>query len=79
MTTKNIQSQYPFKQRSKLHFALYLAVGALYTVSTAFVGFGIVYLIIIVFVGNLDIENGRLFALWILSYFPLRYLKMRME
>jgi hypothetical protein len=69
----------PFKEKSKHHFILYLIVGALYTVSTTFVAFGIVYLFIILFVGELNIKNGQVFALWILLYFPLRYFKKQME
>jgi hypothetical protein len=74
-----MKDQSPLKERSKFNFVIYLIIEFLYTISTVFVGFGAIMLIIISVVGELNIKHGQVFALWILSYFPLRYLKLRIE
>lgn len=58
---------------------IFAIVSGLYGTSIVFVGVGFVVLLIILFLGDINIKNAQLFALGILLYLPLRYLKRRLE
>ena len=60
-------------------FLAFLVVDVLYTISSIFMGMGVIVLIIILLFGGIDIINARIPALGILLFYPLRYLKKRME
>ena len=72
---KNSKIQSHFKERSKFHFIIFLIIGSLYTISSIFVYAGMVVLIIMLLFGGIDSKGEQIFALGILLYFPLRYLK----
>ncbi|MCQ3938100.1 MAG: hypothetical protein DPW18_13780 [Chloroflexi bacterium] len=61
------------------YIIVYAAVSVLYFVSLTYVGAGVVVLVLTVFNGGMDGGIGGSFALGILSCYPLRLLKLRME
>lgn len=72
-------TKYSVKKLFSPPFLAYLIVDALYMISLMFMAMGIVVLVIILLFGGIDINNARVPALGILLFFPLRYLKKRLE
>lgn len=63
------------KQGSKLNLMIYLIISSLYAASLVYTVMGVVYLMIILLSGDIVVVNGQFFALGILLFFPLRYMK----
>lgn len=57
------------------HRIVLAIVSALYSTSIIFVSVAFIVLFITLFVGEIQMKNAQLFALGILLYLPLRYLK----
>ena len=65
--------------KTKINHTILTIVKVLYGTSVIFVGVGFIVLLFILFIGDINIRNAQLFALGILLYLPLRYLKKRLE
>lgn len=76
---KNTQDKHLSKQGKLLRFIFFLIIGALYSISAIFLAYGFLVLVIIVIFGGINIQNGQIIALGILLFFPLRYLKNRLD
>lgn len=79
MMMKKLTQKMASSNTSPVHLLALMIVSGLYGISVICVGVGIGILLLLLIVGDLDISNARLLALGILLYFPLRYLKMRLE
>lgn len=62
-----------------LWMAIYIIVTALYILSIIFTVCGIAFLIFILFIGDINMENGYLLALGMLLFLPLRHYKKSLE
>ncbi len=76
---KQTKDQDVSNSKTMVHRIILAVVSILYGTSIIFIGVGFVVLLIILFVGDIHIKNAQLFALGILLYLPLRYLKKHME
>ena len=74
-----MRQQNEIKLQSTIKFVAGLVVTLLYGASQICVGIGLGVLIVILLFGRIDIENGRLLALGILMFIPLRYIKNRIK
>ncbi len=74
MTDKHVENKSLF-----LHKIKKFIMQTLYFVSMIYVGIGVGVLLMILFNGEIHIENGSVLALWILLFFPLRNMYNRLK
>lgn len=76
---KKIKDKDVSNSKTMIRHTILAIVKVLYGTSVIFIGVGFIVLLFILFIGDIQIKNAQLFALLILLYLPLRYLKKRME
>ena len=79
MMIKKISQKMTSSNTSPIHLLALVVVSALYGVSLVYAFCGVGILLLLLFIGDLDVKNAQLLALGILLFLPLRYLKKHLE